>query len=63
MSEKDLVTRKVYKIDVGNLPPDEVLAFIEKVKEQMKRGRIEDATHADGDEAGRRGLDRDPDLE
>jgi hypothetical protein len=34
--------RRVFYIDVGNIPPDEVEAYIEKIKTQMKREQIVD---------------------
>lgn len=34
--------RRVFKIDVGNIPPDQVEAYIEKVKTAMKRQQITD---------------------
>jgi hypothetical protein len=34
--------RRVFKIDVGNIPPDQVDQFIEKVKTQLKRQQVVD---------------------
>lgn len=34
--------RRVFKIDVGNIPPDQVPAYIEQVKTQLKRQQIVD---------------------
>jgi hypothetical protein len=34
--------RRVFKIDVGNIPPDQVEAYIEKVKTALKRQQIVD---------------------
>ena len=36
--------RRVFKVDVGNIPPDEVGNYIEKVKTAMKRQQITDPT-------------------
>src|SRR5512137_222753 len=36
--------RRVFKIDVGNIPPNEVDGYIEKVKTAMKRQQITDPT-------------------
>ena len=34
--------RRVFKIDVGNIPPDQVEPYIEKVKTQLKRQQVVD---------------------
>jgi hypothetical protein len=34
--------RRVFKIDVGNIPPDQVEAYIEKVKTSLKRQQVVD---------------------
>jgi len=36
--------RRVFKIDVGNIPPDQVEAQVEKVKSSLKRQQITDPT-------------------
>ena len=36
--------RRVFKVDVGNIPPDQVGEYIEKVKTAMKRQQITDPT-------------------
>jgi len=35
--------RRVFKIDVGNIPPQEVAQYMEKVKTEMKRNQLVDA--------------------
>lgn len=35
--------RRVFKIDVGNLPPDEIEQYMQKVMTQMKRNQVVDA--------------------
>jgi len=36
--------RRVFKIDVGNIPPQDVAQYMEKVKTEMKRNQLVDAT-------------------
>ena len=36
--------RRVFKIDVGNIPPNDVAQYMEKVKSEMKRNALVDAT-------------------
>jgi len=36
--------RRVFKIDVGNIPPQDVAQYMEKVKTEMKRNTLVDAT-------------------
>ena len=36
--------RRVFKIDVGNIPPQEVAQYMEKVKTEMKRNSLVDAS-------------------
>lgn len=36
--------RRVFKIDVGNIPPQEVAQYMEKVKTEMKRNQLVDAS-------------------
>lgn len=36
--------RRVFKIDVGNIPPQDVPQYMEKVKTEMKRNQLVDAT-------------------
>jgi len=36
--------RRVFKIDVGNIPPQDIAQYMEKVKTEMKRNSLVDAT-------------------
>jgi len=36
--------RRIFKIDVGNIPPQDVSQYMEKVKTEMKRNQLVDAT-------------------
>ena len=36
--------RRIFKIDVGNIPPQEIPQYMEKVKTEMKRNQLVDAT-------------------
>jgi len=36
--------RRIFQIDVGNIPPQDVPAYMEKVKTEMKRNQLVDAT-------------------
>ena len=36
--------RRVFKIDVGNIPPQDIAQYMEKVKTEMKRNSVVDAT-------------------
>ena len=36
--------RRIFKIDVGNIPPQDVAQYMEKVKTEMKRNQLVDAT-------------------